>query len=411
MMVDVASRRRVVHLSRTSNGNAYCALLRKAIMTWGIIPRQILTDNGLAEVGHQFTQALFSLRIERKRARVRKGRDKPFVERGFGDLATMLEAERGHVGRSISERQRIRDRERELDLYEIAMTANQFQVLLDQWCRDYDYRPHRGLGGRTPIDVWQEQVPERPWDGNERQLDLLLAPVPNQKGMRVVQKGGLEIDGGWYIAPELATYIGERVQVKYDPFDHDYGKVWVFKANGEFICMAANEHRTIEVLGKTRQEIAMAAHAEQKQVKQAANALAGLMKVDRKQARKTVTEIKKAAEQKRQQPKPMTMAEARRELAEREERMKALQEEIAPMVVVRDTKDWIALFGEIIAGTVPEWDDLAWMVDFYNQNDWAIHNLIPMHYGSEWNEDTIFEQMETTIATARDIRAKKNAGE
>jgi putative transposase len=407
MMVDVASRRRVVHLSKTSSGIAYCALLRKAISTWGIIPRQLLTDNGLAEIGSQFTQGLFGLRIEHKRARVRKGRDKPFVERGFRDLAIMLEAERGHVGNSIAQRQRIRDRERELDLYEFAISASQFQAKLDQWCAEYDHRPHRGLGGRTPMDIWNEQTPERPWDGNERKLDLLLATIASNKGFRIVQKAGLEVEGGWYIAPELALHIGERVMVKHDPFDHDYGRVWVFSTKGKFICMAANEHRTIDVLGKTRQQIAMQAHKEQKQIKQAAREIAKVIKSDNREARETVVEIKQKAEAKRQQPPTLSMAEARAQADQREQQIKALQEEIAPMVYVRDEKDWIALFEQIVnQGTVPDWDDIKWMVEYWNEYSWAIGQLVPMHLGDEWNEQTIFARMQATIATAKEQQTK-----
>jgi hypothetical protein len=81
---------------------------------------------------------------------------------------------------------------------------------------------------------------------------MLLAPAP-QNPFRVVGKRGISIEGGYFAAPELAEFAGQRVRVFYDP--SDMGRITVFTANDprEFICTATN----LERLGVAeRQELA-----------------------------------------------------------------------------------------------------------------------------------------------------------
>ena len=70
-------------------------------------------------------------------------------------------------------------------------------------------------------------------------MDVLLAPVPSQKGFRTVGKEGISVEGVEYIHAELGAYIGERVHCRFNP--DDIGKIYVFDPiKREFICEAFN---------------------------------------------------------------------------------------------------------------------------------------------------------------------------
>ncbi|GHO50286.1 Mu transposase C-terminal domain-containing protein [Ktedonospora formicarum] len=47
------------------------------------------------------------------------------------------------------------------------------------------------------------------------QLDLLLVQVARK---RRVQQSGIAFEGYTYIDPMLAAYVGEEVQIRYDPY-------------------------------------------------------------------------------------------------------------------------------------------------------------------------------------------------
>ena len=88
-----------------------------------------------------------------------------------------------------------------------------------------------------------------------RALDILLAEPVSGGGTRTVQKDGLHVEGGIYIAAELGPLVGERVQVRRDPAD--YGRVYVFQIGpndtmGAFVCIAEDPVRT----GVDREEVA-----------------------------------------------------------------------------------------------------------------------------------------------------------
>jgi hypothetical protein len=74
-------------------------------------------------------------------------------------------------------------------------------------------------------------------------------------GQRHVTKKGLRIDGGLYIAAELALHIGAQVEVRHDPAD--LGRVFVYDMDGGFVCAAEDPERT----GLDREAVAAAAKA------------------------------------------------------------------------------------------------------------------------------------------------------
>lgn len=264
--IDIYSRRLKLTVAPTSSSAAVAACLRRALLDWGV-PEQLVTDNGKDYVSRQIVRVLAGLDISHIIAPPFSPERKPFIERAFGTFARDLqELCPGYIGHSVADRKAIESRrsfaERFMgtggDPIEVAMTAEDFQIFCDKWTDAvYAHEPHRGLGGVSPFDraaAWGGEVNRI---GNERALDILLAAAP-KGSTRSVTKTGIAVEGATYIAPELAEWIGQTVQVRHDPAD--FGFIYVFDLDGAFLCKAECPERT----GIDRREIA--ARTRQRQV-------------------------------------------------------------------------------------------------------------------------------------------------
>lgn len=97
----------------------------------------------------------------------------------------------------------------------------------------YHNSPHRGLGGRTPLEVWDEltanQEVEYPEDEEQFRLDLL----PQES--RTLTPVGFSLLTAEYYSPELGSAFlkgKRRVLVKFDP--RDFSEVYV-DLDGEYV--------------------------------------------------------------------------------------------------------------------------------------------------------------------------------
>lgn len=260
-VIDVWSRRAMLYLAPTSAGWAVRALYRRAILKFGV-PEAIRSDNGSDYVAEATLASLSALAIEPILCLPGQPDRKPFIERlhkthayGFQELLP------GYVGHSVAERQRLRGRHADLPAIECRLTVEDLQAALDTWCDDiYGDAAHRGLDGATPNDramSWPGSV--RRID-NLRALDLLLAPIPGNGGLRRVAATGLRCFGGTFISAELAAFIGREVVVRADP--EDMGRVYAFDARtGEFLCDAVDA----SLLGADRAAVALAAQQRQRE--------------------------------------------------------------------------------------------------------------------------------------------------
>lgn len=104
------------------------------------------------------------------------------------------------------------------------MTLREFRGwLIDQITRWYHVKPHRGLGGRTPLQMWEagwregDSVRTPPVVASQLELRAAFLPVT----WRRVQRTGLEFWGLRYWHEALTPLIGakERLCVRYDPRD------------------------------------------------------------------------------------------------------------------------------------------------------------------------------------------------
>jgi hypothetical protein len=130
----------------------------------------------------------------------------------------------------------------------VSLGSGDLQTYCDEWLRTvYELAVHDGLK-MSPQQAFAGAKVRKLED--ERVLDLLMAPG---KWAAVVKKG-IRFENGWFVAPELAPQIGNRVHLR---LPDDAGRVYVFadETCAQFICIAENP----EVTGISRREVAIAA--------------------------------------------------------------------------------------------------------------------------------------------------------
>lgn len=266
-VIDVYSRRARLFVTKTSKGTAIATLVRRALLDWGV-PEEAKTDNGKDYTSQHVTRVFMSLDVKQTLCPPFQPWHKPHIERFFGTFTRdLVELLAGFIGHNIAERKAIEaqrsfaDRLMKRDeVVDIRLSAAEFQSFCDRWCDDiYMHRAHDGLDQKTPLEMvssWRAPI-RRITD--DRALDILLAAAPDRNGMRSVQKNGIAVEGAYFIAPELEQFVGEQVQVRFDP--QDLGRIYVFGGPDlQFVCIAECPERT----GINRQEVAIRAREQQK---------------------------------------------------------------------------------------------------------------------------------------------------
>ena len=169
-------------------------------------------------------------------------------------LTNLAVAIPGYIGHNVADRQELRARLMADEQLAINMSAADFQTFCNRWTDNvYAHQVHQGLEGQTPFQVvtgWRGHIKRV---ANERALDILLAEAPSSDGLRTVQKKGIQVEGTYFIAPELEAWVGKSIQVRFDPLD--LGKIYAFDGDFKLICIAQDPERT----GINRQEVAVKA--------------------------------------------------------------------------------------------------------------------------------------------------------
>ena len=232
-VIDIFSRRCKFHVSETSNSGAIIhGLLRKTIKEWGC-PDTVITDQGKDFCSINFGAAIQAIGGVQHICNAASGWEKPFIERLFGTMnRDLMKNLPGWIGANITERP---------DQVLPSITPQGLQERLDFWAEErYYQRPHSTLR-QTPQEKWDScQHPIKRID-SDRVLDLLLAPLPSNHGVRTIAQKGVSIDGHWY-SPADSTHDfwsrqSEQVNVKYDAAG-DAGFVLIYDRYGKFICEA-----------------------------------------------------------------------------------------------------------------------------------------------------------------------------
>lgn len=203
------------------------AIWRKADPAWIVsgVPEQLYVDNGADFVSEHIEQACLALRIRLIHSLPGRPRGRGKIERLFRTINDMFLPELlGHMirGKPLSDPA--------LSLSDLRL---RFETFVN---RVYHQRAH-GSTGMTPVERWQRGgfLPAMP-DSLE-QLDILLLHVPKP---RKVLRDGVRLLGRRYVEPTLAAFIGETVELLYDP--RDLTEVHVYH-DGKFICRALSpEH-------------------------------------------------------------------------------------------------------------------------------------------------------------------------
>ena len=314
-VVDVATRRSRLLVSKTSKATAILSLFRWCLLNWGV-PEAIKTDNGKDYTANHVVRVLMSFEpaIAHLTCQPFSPWQKPHIERSFKTFShEILELLPGFVGHSVAEAQELRARQAFSDrlfkknqTVELKLSASEFQSFCDKWTETQAHQPHEGLKGRTPFQVLTSYTGtlRKLAAGSDRALDILLAPAPGKQGERTVQKQGIRLEDAWFIAAELEEFVGQMVLVRQDLFD--LGRIYVFGGEKvEFLCVAECPERT----GVSRAEIATVAKERQKkrvgEAKKALKAAAKGQKVgeiaheileDRVSAAASLTQFPQAAE-------------------------------------------------------------------------------------------------------------------
>lgn len=269
--VDVYSRRMLTYVSKTARTEATLALMRKAILAWGV-PQTVRTDNGSDFISQSFVRALNSLGIRQERTDAFSPEQKGIVERAIGTLQRgLMPTLPGFIGHDVADRKMIEGRkafaarlgEKPEKAFCVALDLTEFKMICDRWTNDkYAHAVHSGIGV-TPFARAQSSPGTIRTILNLRGLDLLLSPVAGD-GWRNVTKQGVRLDAGYYISGALMK--GMRVFCRQDP--EDMGRILCFDGEaGSFIAEAICPTR---MGADPRQAVAMV-RAEQKQIVADAN--------------------------------------------------------------------------------------------------------------------------------------------
>jgi putative transposase len=273
-VIDVYSRRLLLHVAPTSRASAVAALTRRALIEWGV-PEVAKTDNGADYVSDHMVRVFEGLGIEQKLCQPFTPWEKPHIERAFQTFShSIVELLPGYIGHNVADRKAIEARRSfaarlmkqggdPVDC--TAMNSTQLQSLCDRWLAAvYEQNAHGGLDGQTPAEAARAWTAPIRTISDVRALDVLLSPAPVDGGKRTIGKNGIQVGNTFYIATEFAGHEGHKVQVLEDATD--YGTIYVFLINDsgerEYLCTAVDPDRT----GHNRAEIATRAKALQKQI-------------------------------------------------------------------------------------------------------------------------------------------------
>ncbi|WP_029061304.1 DDE-type integrase/transposase/recombinase [Labrenzia sp. DG1229] len=244
--IDLYSRRVIILVTATPRAAAVGLLIRKCLIAWGV-PEVIKTDNGSDFTARATVRLLDALAIEQQLSAPYSPEQKGTVERVIGtfqrDFAATLP---GFIGHSVADRKVIEARKSfaarlgtdDAKLFNVEMSAAELQQQADQWADEsYGNTAHSGLKGKTPNDVaraWMEPVKAI---SDPAALDVLLAPVAGQDGLRRVTNQGIRVAGEFYYTGDVMP--GTDILARHDP--EDLGRLWLFDPDGEtFLGEAVN---------------------------------------------------------------------------------------------------------------------------------------------------------------------------
>ena len=198
------------------------AIWRKVDPDWLVcgIPEQLYVDNGSDFVSEHIGQACIALKVRLIHSRPGRPRGRGKIERFFRTINDMfLPDVPGHLikGKPLSG---------------AAINLAELTARFERFLHEVYHRRKHGTTGEEPHARWQSGgfLPNLP--ESREALDMLLLRVPKP---RKVGRDGIRFMGRRYVEPTLAAFVGEQVDVLYDP--RDLAEVRVYH-DGGFVCRA-----------------------------------------------------------------------------------------------------------------------------------------------------------------------------
>lgn len=245
-MIDVWSRRAKVLVVPSSKAVAIAALLRRCLLDWGV-PEVLRTDNGKDFTARHMTRVLESLEIEQDLCPPFTPEMKPHIERFFHTFSHgIVELLPGYIGHNVAQRKAIESRKsfaerlmKKGTVLDVKLAARKFQEICGRWIESvYHQDPHGSLDGKRPAEMVRSWTAPVRRIADERALDVLLAPAPQDGGVRKVGKKGVTVNRRHYVNTALIGYEDQSVQVLLDYAD--VGKAYIFADSGEYVCTAVD---------------------------------------------------------------------------------------------------------------------------------------------------------------------------
>lgn len=248
----------------TENVQSIAAALRHAILTLGRIPKVAYLDNGKAFKAKVFTDTsidfeeagfygLFArLGIKTLFAWPYNAQSKP-VERFFGTFSELEKLMPTYTGTSIATKpaRLLRNEKLHTAAHQKASggwvpTIAEALTIVDGWIAEYAKRPHRGLKGLTPAQVFAS--------GKGPGVDeAMLRHLMMHMEIKTVGRNGVSLFGRRYYDEALYGLTKNRVTVRYD-YD-DLSRVFIYDVTGaNLICEArpiTPVHPAARILGTT----------------------------------------------------------------------------------------------------------------------------------------------------------------
>jgi putative transposase len=234
------------HIMMQENIQCVHAALRRAILNLGKIPRMVMLDNGKAFKARIFTGETRNIDLEEsgidglyKRLGIQTYFAKPYnakakpIERWFGTFNELERILPSYTGNSIEDKPAHMHRNEKLHkrLHNPWVPdVEQADAIIASWAYgEYATRPHRGLKGLAPADVWN--VGKGPGINPESLRFLMMATT-----VKKVNRNGITLFGTHFFDESLYGYK-QPVIVRHDILD--LSEVYIYSEDDtEFICTA-----------------------------------------------------------------------------------------------------------------------------------------------------------------------------
>jgi transposase InsO family protein len=293
--IDLYSRRVIILVTKTPRADAVALLIRKCILAWGV-PETIKSDNGSDFKAKAIVRLLDALGIEHDFSTPYSPEQKGTVERVIGTFQRDFAAvQPGFIGHSVADRKIIENRKAfsarletdDAKLFNVELSALELQQHADQWAEErYAHTPHEGLKRKTPFEVAQAYRGPVQAINDPAVLNVLLAPIAGQDGLRKVTKQGIRVDGEFFYTGDVLP--DTEILARHDP--EDLGKLWLFDADGEtYLGEAVNPH----LAGLDPAETIQKVRAKQKAIEE--ERLADIRKAKRRITPRTIADAQRAA--------------------------------------------------------------------------------------------------------------------